>query len=90
MFFLQTNTFQGVLITDGMHPFAIFTYKCGSLSWDGDATIGFTTGDLFAFHPLSGFSAVQIACLDYPHSAWTNIIYELFEPICKFTLHNIM
>jgi hypothetical protein len=83
----QTNTFQGILATDFSRSFAVFTYKCGDLTFSGGATIGFATEDgLFANHiaTIRG-SAQSIACLNMPSSPWVNVVYEISmtcEPLC--------
>ena len=75
----QTNTFQGIITTDHMRSFAVFTYKCGDIGYSNSATIGFTAGDvLFANHPLTVRKRAQdIACINSPESQWVNVIYEL-------------
>ena len=77
--YTQTNTFQGLLVTDFSRSFSVFTYYCGDLSYSHGATIGFVTGDgLFAHHPaiLRG-SAQSVACLNSPASPWVNVVYEI-------------
>ena len=78
-FELQTNTFQGVLVTDYSRSFAVFTYNCGDLDFSNGATIGFSSGDgLFANHPaIQRGSALSIACLNQPVTPWVNVVYEL-------------
>ena len=50
-FFLQTNTFQCVLATDGTFSFVIFLYADGLIQWsrddraEFDAQAGFNAGD---------------------------------------------
>ena len=75
----QTNTFQGIVTTDHMRSFAVFTYKCGDIGYSISATIGFTAGDvLFANHPLTVRKrAKRIACINSPESQWVNVIFEL-------------
>ncbi len=57
----------------------MFTYTCGSMEWDGEATIGFKADrTYFRNHPLSGRDdANSIACVNAPRSAWTNVVYRL-------------
>ena len=77
-FILQTNTFQGLIVTNGPTSYAVFTYKCGLLEWSGDAVIGFRSEqDHLSIHPLSGSSAQLIACENSSVSNWTNVIYRL-------------
>ena len=74
--YLQNNTFQGILITNGSRSYAVFTYKCGLLEWSGGATIGFyAEGDFYMNHPLSGVNSTQIACVN--GGLWNNVVYSL-------------
>ena len=77
--FTQTNTFQGIIVTDFTRSFSVFTYFCGDLSYSNGATIGFTTADgFFANHPASLRSSSQsIGCLNSPASPWVNVVYEI-------------
>ena len=45
VFFLQTNTFQCVLATDGTFSFVIFLYADGLIQWSLGAQAGFNAGD---------------------------------------------
>lgn len=75
---VQTNTFQGIVITNGQQSYALFTYQCGQLGWSGGATIGFTAaGNVYQNNRLSGTYARNIACLNSPTTIWTNVIYQL-------------
>ena len=81
---LQTNTFQSVIVTDGMNSFAIFIYQCGDLQWNGydyEATIGFGAGsEYFSNHWLSGSPYVtSIACLNTPDNQFFSLLYKLTE-----------
>ena len=75
----QTNTFQGIVTTDHMRSFTVFSYKCGDIRFSNSATIGFTAGDvLFANHPFTlRRKAQDIACINSPESEWVNVVYEL-------------
>lgn len=48
--FLQTNTYQIVLATDGRQSFALFLYEAGAMNWDPSlmrfpkASIGYNGG----------------------------------------------
>ena len=77
---LQGNSFQVVLVTDGVRSYAVFTYKCGELHWANyNASIGFSaSSSFFANHPLSRQSNVNsIACLNSPTSQWSNVLYQI-------------
>ena len=83
----KANTFQGVLITNGFQSFTVFTYRCGSMQWSGNAVVGFKADDhLYEIHSLSGSSANSIACLNSPGSVWSNVIYQL----CKWNVTLIL
>lgn len=71
----QENSFQAILITDGTYSYTIFTYQCGLMEWDNGATIGFNAaGEIFANHDPS---TAAVACLNSPHSLWSNVIFGL-------------
>ena len=81
--FLQSNTFQGILVTDfTTSSFAIFTYRCGDLGLSDPGQIGFgfnntnnifdvTHGATYREHPHF------VSCLNIPRSPWVNIVYEI-------------
>ena len=78
VFPLQTNTFQGIVITNFTTSFAVFIYKCNDLQYSASATIGFTSFDvLFANHRLSGYNAKNIACMNSGQNRWVNLVYKL-------------
>ena len=93
---LQTNTYQGLVITDFNSSFAVFIYKCYDLEFSGSATIGFMAGNvLFSNHRISGNSAKNIACINYPERPWVNLVYKLTREdllpvlptgICKYII----
>lgn len=76
---VQTNSYQGIVITDGIESYALFIYQCGAVSWHGSATVGFNAGGTwFENHPLSGTRNVaSVACLNSTRSVWTNLVYKL-------------
>ena len=83
---MQTNTFQGVVITDGSQSYAVFIYKCGLLQWSGldrfyrHAVIGYNMKGQFMNHPFSGFGvATNVACVNSPETSWTTLLYDIGE-----------
>ena len=57
----------------------MYTYKCGDLTYLGEASIGFVTTDgLFANHfaTIRG-KAQSIACLNMPSTPWVNVVYDI-------------
>ena len=76
---LQSNSYQGVLITDGSNSYALFIYECGLLQGGSIAGIGYyISSDVNEAHPLSNsVLASTIACL--PSDAEGNVVtYSLF------------
>ena len=78
-----------MVITDGSESYALFTYQCGSMSWHGNATVGFNAGGtLFENHPLTGTSSANsVACLSYSTTVWMNLVYKL-TPSGKLKLYS--
>lgn len=78
---IQNNTYQAIIITDGnIKTYAVYTFKCGSLNWAGEATIGFNAGgDYYDNHYLSGLpQSNAVACVHINvGSEWNNVIYNL-------------
>ena len=78
-FLLQTNTFQGIVVTDLSESYAVYIYNCHDMQFSGSASIGFTshTYELFANHRLSGYNARNIGCVNSGQSDWVNLVYKL-------------
>ena len=78
--FSQTNSFQAVLATDGTKSYAVFTYKCSSMNWAFQPTIGTNAGGtLYNNHPLTGYNyAFKIGCVHtgQPDDI-NNVVYDL-------------
>lgn len=78
--FIQTNSFQVILTTDGSKSYVIFTYNCSSMNWAVTPTIGYNAGGTkWENHYLTGFNyAYLIGCVhDDTSSDINNIIYDL-------------
>ena len=74
----QTNTFQCILITDGVNSYTVFIYRCGYMEWSDEPTIiGFKTNTYFQNNTHSGNSANRIACANLPQNEWSNVLYTL-------------
>ena len=81
VFYPQSNTYQAVIITDGILSYAIYIYKCGALEEEAIGGIGYYfDASHYIEHPLSNSAlSSTIACgnstdVDYP---WKNLIYWL-------------
>ena len=78
----QTNTYQAIVVTDGLQSYAIFTYNCQQLQWvqsqSNYAVVGFNAhGQSYANANFSGTPLIgSIACNNstYP---WSNAVYNI-------------
>ncbi len=66
----QTNTYQAVIVTDGIYSSNLFTYACGDLEWSATgnrpAVVGYNAGGTyFENHRSSGFDTVgnDVSCV---------------------------
>ena len=77
--FVQNNTFQAILITNGTKSYAVYTYKCGEMQWGDESTIGFNAGaDYYENHDITGhFQAHFIACLQ--NNSGSDIKNEIYD-----------
>ena len=86
------NSYQGIIITDGVKTFTVFNYNCEMIEWSGSyrrSVIGYNIntksarGIDFPFyrnHPLSGSKEVSmVACanMDSLGVSWSNIVYQI-------------
>ena len=85
---LQTNTYQGVVITNGQQSYTLFIYQCDRMGWSGNATIGFSaSGNFYQNHHLSGTpNANRIACMNLTDIERSNVVYQLSKFICYTTV----
>ena len=78
--FSQSNTFQGIVITNGSKTYAVYTYHCDDVQWSDGSVIGFNAGGrYYANHPLSdSIAASDIDCVHHSlGSEWNNVVYDL-------------
>ena len=96
VFQYTTNSFQGVIITDGSVSYAVFLYACSYMRWSGNAVIGWqASSSYYRNHPLSGASnAKQIACLNNATSYYNTVLFKLSSVSklviqIKYNIHSI-
>ena len=80
IFLLQytTNTFQGVLITDGSSSYAVFIYDCDNMDWGGGVIGWQASTSQYNSHYLSGHSNSNgVGCL-YSNT-YSAVIFELYN-----------
>ena len=71
-----TNTFQGILITDGADSYAVFIYVCGGMEWGGGEIGWQDSSSDYASHYLSGSSiSNDIGCLY--SSSYSAVVFRL-------------
>ena len=71
-----TNTFQGILITDGSDSYAVFIYECGGMEWGGGMIGWQGNSSNYTSHYLSGSShSNDIGCLY--SSSYSAVVYRL-------------
>ncbi len=76
---MQTNTFQGVIVTDTFRTYYVFTYVCGDMEWSGQGTetaiVGYNSnGDYFKNHEANGLADINeiISCIDSTNGGETD------------------
>ena len=76
----QSNTYQGILITDGVSSYVVFVYHCDLLDPFSVAGIGYYINNtLFKEHPLSNMNrSSAIACENLPQTLWNSVVFPLF------------
>lgn len=64
IYIIQTNTYEGIFITNGFESHALFTYECGEVQWSGlnfeFSTVGYNLeANYFDNNPANGFQAIN-------------------------------
>ena len=79
LLFLQTNTFQAIVITDSLKSYSVFTYRNDSLQWSGldgfynEAVVGYNMDGVFKNQPLSGTEHI----LNIAKKSYNNLVRKL-------------
>ena len=71
-----TNTFQGILITDGSSSYVVFVYECGGMEWGG-GVIGWQASrtDFYTHYLSRRIDSNDVGCLY--SSSYSAIVYRL-------------
>ena len=73
----QSNSYQGVIITDGPSSYALFIYECGLLQSGSIAGIGYyINGSVFEEHPIS--NSVLSSTISCFGTTGNVVVYPLF------------
>ena len=77
--YLQSNTYQAIVTTDGSSTYTVYTYFCMHLDNTTSGRIGYYIDpENFIEHRLSiDRIPYDISCENVPVSPWTNVIYRL-------------
>ena len=74
-----TNTFQGILISDGYSSYAVFIYNCSNMEWRG-GVIGWQQSTLqYGSHFASGQSSANIDVCGFQTSLLRSLVYKIGE-----------
>ena len=74
----QTNTFQGILVTDYVTSYTVFTYYCGHMSYSGRIGFAHTGFNVDVAHGASyRNNSHKISCFNYPETSWVNLVYRI-------------
>ena len=78
-FFIQstTNSFQGILISDGSSSYAVFIYDCTNMEWGGGVIGWQQSTTRYASHSASRQSSSNEAVCDYQSSSFTSLVYRV-------------
>ncbi|CAI8026301.1 Deleted in malignant brain tumors 1 protein [Geodia barretti] len=81
----QVNSYQAVLITNGIRSFAVFIYNCNKLDPQSVAGIGYYFNESVQMEHVyaSTSNSSQVACENYPCTPWNSIVYPLFDAVCE-------
>ena len=75
----QMNSYQGIVVTDGIKSYSVFIYKCNEIEWSGywrHATVGYNAaGEYYQNHLLTGYE--QVEDIDCPDNGLSNVVYKL-------------
>lgn len=82
MLLIQENTYQAIVVTDGLTSYSLFTYQCNEMQWSGywrHATVGYNAdGNFYTNHPLTGYPQVKdLGCLGSESSDVNNLLYRI-------------
>ena len=77
MYSIQSNTFQGILITDGSSSYAVFIYNCSNMEWGGSVINWYQSETHYAVYYASGLSNSNRAVCGYQTTIFTTLVYRI-------------
>ena len=72
-----TNTFQGILISDGSSSYAVFIYDCSNMEWGGGVIGWQQSTTQYASHDNSDDRDSNEAVCRYQTSSFTTLVYRV-------------
>ena len=74
-----TNTFQGILISDGTSSYAVFIYDCSNMEWGGGVIGWQQSTTQYGSHSASGQISANSAVCGFQTSTFTTLVYRIGE-----------
>ena len=74
-----TNTFQGILISDGSSSYAVFIYDCSNMEWGGGVIGWQQSTTQYASYTESGLRSSNRAVCGFQTSSYTTLVYKICE-----------
>ena len=74
-----TNTFQGILITDGSSSYAVFIYNCSNMEWGGGVIGWQQSTTQYASYYASGQSSSNTAVCVSQTTSFTTLVYRVYS-----------
>ena len=72
-----SNTFQGILISNGTSSYAVFIYDCSNMEW-GHGVIGWQQSTTqYASHSNSGLISSNEAVCGFQTISFTSLVYRI-------------
>ena len=72
-----TNTFQGILISDGSSSYAVFIYDCSNMEWGGGVIGWQQSTTQYASHDNSDDRDSNETVCRYQTSSFTTLVYRV-------------
>ena len=74
-----TNTFQGILISDGSSSYAVFIYDCSNMEWGGGVIGWQQSTTQYGSYYASGQTSSNSAVCGLQTSSFTTFVYRIGE-----------
>ena len=82
MYSIQSNTFQGILITDGSSSYAVFIYNCSNMERGGGSIGWYQSKTHYAHYYASFQDNSNRAVCGYQTAIFTSLVYRINKSEC--------